>query len=61
MWQLQTTEHTNQNNNQSILIKGGGNQWHGSDTNYYFKGKEETKNRGMTEIEGVRGLSKLVN
>ena len=26
MWQLQITEHTNQDNNQSILIKGGGNQ-----------------------------------
>ena len=24
MWQLQTTEHTNQDNNQSILIKGRG-------------------------------------
>ena len=23
MWQLQTTEHTNQDNNQSILIKEG--------------------------------------
>ena len=61
MWQLQTTEHTNQDSNQSILIKGGGNQWHGSDTNYYSKGKEEIENRGMTEIEGVRRLWKLVN
>ena len=34
MWQLQTTEHTNQDNNQSILIKRGRNQRHGSDTNY---------------------------
>ena len=46
MWQLQTIEHTNQDNNQNILIKGGETNDYGYDNNYYLSlGKgEETEN-----------------